>query len=423
MAETVNSTFMAQPAGSEDLSLGNDRIISFKLAWKERMEKEHHLDLTEAGSQPRQGLHKAGSAVAFHQASAPTTRNGNALGSADAGILFVQQGSGKLQVYNGSAFYGVIPGDYAAVNCGTTTVFSALAYNTKVTFTATCTGNFAAGAANVGTRLRIAVSSSYTATISVHTGVTFNLTDNEIEFEWDGSSWILISVKNPVAILTADGTSADTTGTFTAPFSGDYQIEVVGGGAGGGAGGGSSYGSGGAGGGAGALVAGRVYIAKGTAVSYTAGKYGAGATVVTAAGASGGDSVFGSYATAAGGSGGYGKDASSYENELRGGAGGTPTAASSIKGAIAKYGNPGHSGYYANSTSVTGSAAGNGGTSPYDNNSGRGFYTKSTPTSIVGETPAGIGGGGGGGVGRTSSPVAGGAGAPGRVRVWIGRTF
>lgn len=107
MAEIINSAFMAQPAGSEDASLGDDRIRSFKAAFKERLEKEHYLDLAEAGAQPRQGLHRAGSAVAFYQASAPTTRNGIALGASDAGILWVSSTSGNVAVYSGSSWISI----------------------------------------------------------------------------------------------------------------------------------------------------------------------------------------------------------------------------------------------------------------------------------------------------------------------------
>lgn len=89
MATTWSSAYELTPAGDDDPSEGDDRIRETKVATRERLEKEHNMDLSEAGLQPRQGLHKAGSAVAFHQASAPTTRNGVALAAADAGLVGV----------------------------------------------------------------------------------------------------------------------------------------------------------------------------------------------------------------------------------------------------------------------------------------------------------------------------------------------
>lgn len=109
MAETVNSAFMGQPAGGEDPSLGDDRIRAFKNAWKERIEKEHYLDLTEAGVQPRQGLHKSGSAVAFYQASAPTQRNGVTLGASDTGLIWIDSDDMSVFIWNGTVWKPISP--------------------------------------------------------------------------------------------------------------------------------------------------------------------------------------------------------------------------------------------------------------------------------------------------------------------------
>lgn len=45
--------------------------------------------------------------MAFYQASAPTTRNGIALGASDAGILWVSSTSGNVAVYSGSSWISI----------------------------------------------------------------------------------------------------------------------------------------------------------------------------------------------------------------------------------------------------------------------------------------------------------------------------
>jgi len=104
-----NAGFDATPSGSEDRSLGDDRMREIKAVLKERLIKEHNLDIAEAGSQPRQGLHKAGSAVIFSQADAPTLRNGTILGTADVGLVWHDTDDDSLHVWNGAAWV-VIPG-------------------------------------------------------------------------------------------------------------------------------------------------------------------------------------------------------------------------------------------------------------------------------------------------------------------------
>lgn len=102
MATTWGAVFEASPGGGDDPSQGDDRIRETKSAIRERLQKEHLFDLAEAGSQPRQGLHKAGSAVAFEQEAAPTQRNGVTLGTSDAGILWRKTSTGVLYVWSGS---------------------------------------------------------------------------------------------------------------------------------------------------------------------------------------------------------------------------------------------------------------------------------------------------------------------------------
>jgi hypothetical protein len=104
---TWNAAFNASPAGGDNPSQGDDKIREFKVAVYDRVVKEHNFDLTEGGAQPRQGLHKAGSAVAFHQASAPTQRNGVALGANDAGLIWVNSTTGVWYRWSGSAWVAV----------------------------------------------------------------------------------------------------------------------------------------------------------------------------------------------------------------------------------------------------------------------------------------------------------------------------
>lgn len=108
MAETWDVTFEALPTNTEDASLGDDRIRSTKLAIRERITKEHFFDPAEAGTQPRQGLHRAGSAVSFIQAAAPTTRNGVALTSADNGLLWVDTDDMLLYIYQDPNWVSVV---------------------------------------------------------------------------------------------------------------------------------------------------------------------------------------------------------------------------------------------------------------------------------------------------------------------------
>ena len=107
MATNIDSAFQASPAGGDNPAQGDDKIREFKVAMYERWLKEHNMDLAEGGAQPRQGLHKAGSAVAFYQASAPTQRNGVALATVDAGLLWLDSDTGALNQWSGSVWVDV----------------------------------------------------------------------------------------------------------------------------------------------------------------------------------------------------------------------------------------------------------------------------------------------------------------------------
>lgn len=101
---TWNSAFEATPAGSDVPSAGDDKIRELKGAIRERLDKEHVMDLT-SGLLAEDGWHESGSAKAYIQASAPTTRpdGTTALSSADNGRIWIGTSSNTVYVYDHSA--------------------------------------------------------------------------------------------------------------------------------------------------------------------------------------------------------------------------------------------------------------------------------------------------------------------------------
>lgn len=106
---TWNAAFNASPAGGDNPSFGDDKIRELKTTLVDRFIKEHYFDISEGGAQPRQGLHRAGSAVAFYQNAAPTQRNSANLSVADAGIFFVDSADKNIKVWDGDSFENVKP--------------------------------------------------------------------------------------------------------------------------------------------------------------------------------------------------------------------------------------------------------------------------------------------------------------------------
>lgn len=104
MAIDWDALYELAPSDTTYVKDTDDAIRSLKTATRERVTKEHEFDLA---SQARQGLHRAGSAVAFYQASAPTQRNGVALAVADAGILFIDSDDNLAEVWVGDSFEGI----------------------------------------------------------------------------------------------------------------------------------------------------------------------------------------------------------------------------------------------------------------------------------------------------------------------------
>lgn len=105
---TWDTAFELVPAGTDLLSGGDNAIRNLALATRERLEREHNFAV--AGTQSKHGWHRAGSAVSFYQAAAPTNKidpSATALDSDDAGRLWVDSDTYALFVWDGSAWQGL----------------------------------------------------------------------------------------------------------------------------------------------------------------------------------------------------------------------------------------------------------------------------------------------------------------------------
>ena len=112
-----NSAFEATPAGTDRIRDGDDRIRELKSAIQERIAQEHEMSLVEGGAQPRQGLHKAGSARGWYQATAPSAlANGDALGTSDAGAIWIDSDTKVPHMWNGSAWVALVADDALKVS-------------------------------------------------------------------------------------------------------------------------------------------------------------------------------------------------------------------------------------------------------------------------------------------------------------------
>ena len=202
-------------------------------------------------------------------------------------------------------------------------------------------------------------------------------------------------------------------GQFTAEFTGDHTIILIGGGGGGAGGASSTNGRGGGGGGGGAACISVVSLTKDQTYDYSVGALGGGGAV-NGNGSNGAASTFvvgGTTYSAGGGGGGQAPTvytggtpgtASNCDTNRTGGTGGTGTAGDSAGGGSAAGttadGNPG--------TVPTGGAA----VSLYGGKGGNG----SIGNNVTGAPGELYGGGGGGGTGKTGS---GGAGYGGYIRI------
>jgi hypothetical protein len=99
-----NSTFEANPKGTDTPAEGDDRIRELKAATRERIEHEHTMNLG-SGVVGEDGWHRAGSAKVYVGANAPTHRpNGSAvLDAQDDGRLWLSSVDFSLRAYRHAA--------------------------------------------------------------------------------------------------------------------------------------------------------------------------------------------------------------------------------------------------------------------------------------------------------------------------------
>ena len=106
---TWNAVFAAAPVQTDTPTRGDDEIRNTRVAIEERMNNEHTTYTGDAtlGAEAKDWLHKAGSAVAFHAATAsePTQRlNGETLTD---GQLWYDSTAGILKVYSGGSWVSI----------------------------------------------------------------------------------------------------------------------------------------------------------------------------------------------------------------------------------------------------------------------------------------------------------------------------
>jgi hypothetical protein len=108
MAHVISwdSAFNSKPTSGDKVGLGYANVQETRQGIQERVEVEHEFDLS-VGTDERQGLHKAGSAVAFYQSSEPTLRNGTALAATDAGLKWVNSTTFDEAVWTGTAWVSI----------------------------------------------------------------------------------------------------------------------------------------------------------------------------------------------------------------------------------------------------------------------------------------------------------------------------
>jgi hypothetical protein len=74
MASNITSNWLTTPTGASDAGQGDDAIVDVKSTFHARIGREHREIVTDASPQGDHGVHLAGSAVIYVQASAPTLR-------------------------------------------------------------------------------------------------------------------------------------------------------------------------------------------------------------------------------------------------------------------------------------------------------------------------------------------------------------
>ncbi len=108
LTNTWDSAFEASPAGTDDPSVGDDKIRQVKAAVRERAEKEHYWRTAESSS--IHGWHREGSAKAYYEADAPSKRPDGStnLTASDNGRLWVNSDTGLLYAYVHPNWVGMV---------------------------------------------------------------------------------------------------------------------------------------------------------------------------------------------------------------------------------------------------------------------------------------------------------------------------
>jgi len=111
MCATYDANFVIAPADGDNPGQGDDKIRELKAEIEKRMRNEHSTYVNAAfgttGTQPKDWLHRAGSARAYYLSNAPTLRPDGvtSLGTNDKGRLWVSNGVGHaVKVWTGSAW-------------------------------------------------------------------------------------------------------------------------------------------------------------------------------------------------------------------------------------------------------------------------------------------------------------------------------
>jgi hypothetical protein len=103
---TWNTAFELTPSDTDNPGEGDDRLREGKSETRKRADQEHEwLGTASTG----ETVHKAGSARAYYQTSAPTLRPDGitALGANDDGRIWVDSDNNDAWVWDGSAFTGL----------------------------------------------------------------------------------------------------------------------------------------------------------------------------------------------------------------------------------------------------------------------------------------------------------------------------
>jgi hypothetical protein len=116
---TWNANFQTVPTGADTPTMGDDEVRNTRIAIEERMRNEHTTFTSDGtgGVTNADWLHKAGSGVAFYQASAPTTRT-NGVASLIDGLLWYDTTNKMFKVRSGGSWIEALGFLMKTINMG-----------------------------------------------------------------------------------------------------------------------------------------------------------------------------------------------------------------------------------------------------------------------------------------------------------------